>query len=661
MTIEIAYTSTDSYFGAPWFDVDEWRETPRRHRFVHGGFAGTDARFSFYFPPEEVYRDRFFTSVEGGPGGHESRAAALGEGGGLASIGFAFSHGAVLSESNGGHIGPPGAFAGRGSVDGSVTTWRATAESTRLARALATQIYGRPPAHGYIFGPSGGGWRTILCIENTRGIWDGAVPYISPAGHGASFPAIISNLVRVLGEDLPSVVAAWEPGGSGDPFEHLNSEQRATLATAYKAGLQPGAEGQLLSPVPELVVLLTTSEMHRDYDPAYFEAFWAERGYRGGDGELADELIEAEVQITAGVTKAQVGGALGDVLPNAGLIADDAVVGLRLATGIAPRRLRGCDVTLEGGVRLTCLGWVGDVLILDRRAPERLAAITPGMTAKLSNRHYLAYCHAFRHQVDRGAPECGQFMADGLPIYPQRSLDVSDVLAGAHATGAFEAKVIYFCNRLDTLASPLGGPVSWAGKVRRALGERAGDQFRVWLNDNGGHIAPASRPPGPAPVVDTRIVDTLGCAESAMGDMIAWVERGVAPPADTDFTVEDGRIRLAAPAKARLGIQPLVAATAKGATCATARVGEPVAFEVQADIPPGGGELIGVEWDFDGLGAWPICHERSAGGVELSASHTYAEPGVYFPCVRVTTHRDPGGPTAYGRVRNLARIRVEVT
>ena len=71
-------------------------------------------------------------------------------------MGFAFAHGAYLVESNGGHIGPPGASAGRGLTDGTVTTWRATAETTRLAREVAAEVYGRAPKHGYIFGPSGG-------------------------------------------------------------------------------------------------------------------------------------------------------------------------------------------------------------------------------------------------------------------------------------------------------------------------------------------------------------------------------------------------------------------------------------------------------------------------------------------------------------------------
>ena len=45
------YVPVDEFFGAAWIDVDEWREIPAPHRYVHGGFEGTDTRFSFYFPP----------------------------------------------------------------------------------------------------------------------------------------------------------------------------------------------------------------------------------------------------------------------------------------------------------------------------------------------------------------------------------------------------------------------------------------------------------------------------------------------------------------------------------------------------------------------------------------------------------------------------------
>ena len=45
------------------FDIDEQRTTPAPHRYIHGGFKGTDAKFSFYFPPREQYQGRFFQNI----------------------------------------------------------------------------------------------------------------------------------------------------------------------------------------------------------------------------------------------------------------------------------------------------------------------------------------------------------------------------------------------------------------------------------------------------------------------------------------------------------------------------------------------------------------------------------------------------------------------
>ena len=33
--------------GAAYIDIDEWRDAPRPHRYVHGGFEGTHTRFPF--------------------------------------------------------------------------------------------------------------------------------------------------------------------------------------------------------------------------------------------------------------------------------------------------------------------------------------------------------------------------------------------------------------------------------------------------------------------------------------------------------------------------------------------------------------------------------------------------------------------------------------
>ncbi len=45
----------DATFSDPYVDIDEWRDEPVRHRYIHGGFAKTETRFSMYLPPAELY------------------------------------------------------------------------------------------------------------------------------------------------------------------------------------------------------------------------------------------------------------------------------------------------------------------------------------------------------------------------------------------------------------------------------------------------------------------------------------------------------------------------------------------------------------------------------------------------------------------------------
>jgi hypothetical protein len=39
------YVITDSFFGTPYINAEEFREEPIPFQYVHGGFEGTDTRF----------------------------------------------------------------------------------------------------------------------------------------------------------------------------------------------------------------------------------------------------------------------------------------------------------------------------------------------------------------------------------------------------------------------------------------------------------------------------------------------------------------------------------------------------------------------------------------------------------------------------------------
>ena len=57
------FVTKDTAFKHPYVDIDEWRDKPVRHRYVHGGFKSNGTRFSFYFPPKEKYQGRFFQYI----------------------------------------------------------------------------------------------------------------------------------------------------------------------------------------------------------------------------------------------------------------------------------------------------------------------------------------------------------------------------------------------------------------------------------------------------------------------------------------------------------------------------------------------------------------------------------------------------------------------
>src|SRR4051812_15571126 len=163
----------DADFAQPYVDVDEWRDTPVRHRYVHGGFAETETRFSLYFPPPEQYDGRFFQHITPVPDSEHLAQAASGE---QDKITFSIESGAYFVETNGGGTsGTPGS-----GVDATIAAYRANGATALHGRVIAGEMYGetygehRP--YGYAYGGSGGGYRTIGGAENTSGVWDGFVP-----------------------------------------------------------------------------------------------------------------------------------------------------------------------------------------------------------------------------------------------------------------------------------------------------------------------------------------------------------------------------------------------------------------------------------------------------------------------------------------------------
>jgi hypothetical protein len=70
---------------------------------------------------------------------------------------------------------------------------------------------------------------------------------------------------------------------------------------------------------------------------------------------------------------------------------------------------------------------------------------------------------------------------------------------------------------------------------------------------------------------------------------------------------------------------------------------------------------------FEGTGTFPDVHpvtpsQENASGtkVTLTATHAFAKPGTYFAIVRATSRRTGQTETPFGRIQNIARVRVVV-
>lgn len=200
-------------------------------------------------------------------------------------ISFALTHGAYYVVSN------QGGFILGGD---STRLYRTSANSAELSRKIARRLYGyehRP--YGYVFGGSGGSFKTISCMEMTK-VWDGGVPYV--IANPMATPNVFCPRVRamrVLGQEgMAKVMDHMDAGGSGDLYEGLTKEQAEILQETTKMGFPKRAwfcgpfmgDGALMVLAPYIYAVY----------PQYFTDFWTKEGFAGADPESSES--KARVQ-----------------------------------------------------------------------------------------------------------------------------------------------------------------------------------------------------------------------------------------------------------------------------------------------------------------------------------------------------------------------------
>ncbi len=671
-----ASSAEDALFTEPYTDIDEWREVPVRHRYVHGGFNGTNTRFSFYFPEKEQYDGRFFQYVTPVP---DNENLAQNPENADDKIGFSIDSGAYFVETNGG-----GAAATAGpafGADASIGAYRANAASARYSRLIAAEMYGPHRPFGYLYGGSGGGYRTLGSMENTEGVWDGAVPFVlgSPMAAPNVF-AVRMHAMRILHDKFPQIIDAMDAGGSGDPYNGLNEEESAALREATRMGFPPNSWFEYDSMGVHAFTLLYQGMMMAD--PSYFEEFWSVPGYLGANPP--ESLKEARLQfvttIRAAISDEEATARGLESVRDLGIdrgTADsawkvlmddgsDRPVAFQLAASLPDVGFLGGDLfVLSGeskGKRIAVRQIVGDVVTLGVTDVNTLALLKPGDEVRIDNSNFLAAQTYHRHQVpDASYKVWDQFRdKDGNPIYPQRKINLGPLFAmgaaGTVPSGKFHGKIIVVQSGLDREAFPW--QADWyADRFKEYLGDKADDYYRLWFTENALHSASENtRAP-------TRVISYMGVLQQALRDVARWVEDGVPPPGTTGYRVVDGQVVLADTAAVRRGIQALVSVSANGAKRAVVKPGEEVSFSATVEMPPGAGEIVSAEWDFDGAGTFAVKANIPATlgpNIEINGSYSFAEPGTYFPVLRVESQREGDSNTPYALIPNLGRVRVVV-
>lgn len=587
--------------------------------------------YVFRFPAKEYFKNRSFEQQ------HPS-------GGGVVDNHMAFVNGAFSVNWM------------SASVANSVASHRHEAAATKIAKALARDIYGDTgKIYSYFWGCSGGGIVSMAAAENTEGVWDGVqVHCTGPKGIGTyhSFLWQAHYTLAVPPEKADAVAAAAEPGGTGEIYAGLDDEQKAVLDEFISAGYPlPIIKNRFKSLIPVVDPIDI-----RMKDPAYEDDFWSKPGYAGTNPPeyLEAALVDAPAKITRIERDADGAPTLlhfdPTTLPDLGRMGQNYLEfwvydeqGKRL---IDPTEADGAPsenqrrYTLKGkydpaAATLALTGTLRDHFGNSydiTNSPLLLGSLREGGDVRINNRFILAMYFYPRYSNIEGMRSYDQYrQADGTPMYPQRKdtsvLEFANyrTMGGRSETGDIKTKVIIMEGRSDNLSWPLFN-ASYAEQIEKALGpEKARKMMRFYLHDNGRHGAGGGEP---------------GTFQQAMQDMMDWVEDGKTPPQSTSYTIVDGQVVPPASAAERGGLQPVMSLAANGKTRAKVQLGKSVKLSGEFEMPPATGKIVHYSWTIDGKEDGSVAVENPQPKLSVSRTITFDEPGTHVVRLTVEGQRD---------------------
>ncbi|MES1225092.1 MAG: hypothetical protein ABUT20_56945, partial [Bacteroidota bacterium] len=468
----------------------------------------------------------------------------------------------------------------------------------------------------------------------------------------------------------------------GDMYAGLNDEEKQALTEVTKMGFPPGAwfayKTMGLHAFP---VLYPGVKMA---DAKYFNDFWTLPGYLGTDS--VNSVRKARIQqsskiktiitadlaekygIPASENAGQARGTADAAWKGAGGEEGGMPVAFQLENVLPDANYLGGDLIFKSGdaagKKLFIPSISGDKIIPGIADAKVLALIKVGDEVVLDNSDFLAAQTYHRHQVPgKEYHAWDQFRnADGKPVYPQRPMLLGPLFtqaaSGVLPKGKFKGKVILLGSLWDSEAFPW--QQDWYRiKVKENFGDSTDDHFRIWFTEHANH-GDYLKPGDP-----DHLVSYLGVLQQALLDLSAWVEKGKAPPANTNYKIADAQVVVPSNAAARKGIQPTVIVKANDKESVEVNAGKAVLFNAVIDVPEKTGSIVNAAWDFESAGTFSveaklIPDSKNINRVTVQTTYTFTRLGIYFPTLRVASQRQGDKKTPYTLIKNLGRVRVVV-
>jgi hypothetical protein len=564
------------------------------------------------------------------------------------------------------------------SIPNAVASHRHEAAATKVAKAYAHKLYGNTGRiYSYFWGCSGGGTVSMAAAENVTGVWDGVQPQCIGTSGDAPYHSFYWQAHYTFGisqAKRDAIAAAAVPGGTGEIYAGLNEEEKSVLNEFLAAGYPLPIIG---SHFKNLIPLVDPIDI-RLADPGYEEDFWSKPGYAGANppNYLKAAKVDGWATIT-GITRDAAGVPTAiqfdpSTLPSLSVTGNNYLEYWVYATDgktrlVDPARALGMATenkrrfSLQGkldfasgmlaltGINADAFGGSSPIT----NSKVLLDGLTVGGKIRVNNRFILAMYYYPRYSNIPGVRSHDQYRnADGSAKYPQRK-DISVLshsnyrtMGGRIETGAIKTKTMILEGMSDNLSWPIFN-VSYAERIEHTLGAaKANDMLRFYLHDNGRHAAGAGEP---------------GIFQQSMQDLMAWAEKGVAPPPSSRYTIRSGQVVPAAKAIDRRGLQPVMTLTANGASRAAVGVGQPVALAANIEMPPKTGQIVKYGWTIDGT-ADPLTELAEPQPlVDVARTVTFAKPGTYLIRLTVNGQRDGlANPANQTLLQNFKEVRVVV-